>query len=288
MSKWGFLLIVLVAFLWAICFPLIEIGLSSSSPFLFGALRALIAGVGLILPSIFFSPSLRLSKRLWLFIFGAGVTYTFLGFGGMFLSGGRVGPGLATVLANTQPLIAAVLAHFYLSENLGGRQIFGLLIGFFGIIFIAIPEIIDPNSIGALTGIGFVLVGAIGTASGNVFLKKLAGKVDPLVATGIQFLVGAAFLFSASFITESPSPIHWDKTFLFSLFTLGLVGTALVTYLWYLLLQRVPLTQLNVFTFLTPGFGFLLGFLFFSERLTINQVGGIGLILVGIFLVNKR
>ena len=281
-------MIVLVAFLWAICFPLIEIGLSSVSPLLFGAIRALIAGIGLILPSIFFSSSQAIYKNLWVLLFGAGFTYTFLGFGGMFLAGGRVTPGLATVLANTQPLIAAILAHFFLSENLNFRRISGLLIGFLGIIIIAFFGLIEPFSIGSLAGIGFILVGAIGTAFGNVFLKKLAGKVDALMATGIQFLVGALFLFAASFISETPSSIQWNKDFLISLFTLGFLGTALVTYLWYRLLQRVPLTQLNVFTFLTPGFGFFIGFLFFSERLTLNEIGGIGLILVGIFLVIKR
>ena len=281
-------MIVLVAFLWALCFPLIEIGLSSTSPLLFAAIRALIAGIVLILPSIFFASSLDITKKFWVLLFGAGFTYTFLGFGGMFLAGGRVTPGLATVLANTQPLMAAILAYFFLSESLDFRRITGLLIGFLGIIIIAFFGLIEPFSIDGLEGIGFILVGAIGTAFGNVFLKKLAGKVEPLFATGFQFLVGALFLFAASFISEPPRPIHWDKNFLFSLFTLGLLGTALVTYLWYRLLQRVPLTQLNVFTFLTPGFGFFIGFLFFSERLTLNEIGGIGLILVGIFLVIKR
>jgi hypothetical protein len=38
-----------------------------------------------------------------------------MGFSGMFLAGGLVSPGLATVLANIQPLIATVLGYFVLN-----------------------------------------------------------------------------------------------------------------------------------------------------------------------------
>ena len=40
----------------------------------------------------------------------------------MFLTGGVVSPGLATVLANAQPLIAASLVYFVLRERLGPRR----------------------------------------------------------------------------------------------------------------------------------------------------------------------
>lgn len=281
-------LLVLISFLWAICFPLIEIGRSGAPPLLFGALRALIAGVGILVPVFFFTCRAPQGVTVWVYIILTGLTYTFLGFGGMFLSGGRVTPGLATVIANTQPLIAAILAHFFLSEGLDLRRITGLFIGFLGIIFIATPASKEAVSFGNAAGVFLILLGAVGTALGNVFLKKLAGRVEAALATGIQFLVGSAILFAASLASEAAATVHWDTAFLLSLFILGLPGTALVTFLWYRLLQRVPLTQLNVFTFLTPIFGLLIGFLFFSERLTLYEIGGTGLALGGIFFVIKR
>src|SRR5690554_7853030 len=54
------------------------------------------------------------------------------GFGGMFLGAGKLTSGIATVLANVQPLIAAVLAYWYLKEVLSRRMLAGLLIGFVG------------------------------------------------------------------------------------------------------------------------------------------------------------
>ena len=68
---------------------------------------------------------------------------------------------------------------------------------------------------------------------------------------------------------------------------LSLLGTAAVFVLWFHLLGRARLTQLNVFTFLTPMFGLLIGRLFFGERITPIAVGGISLSLVGIYLVSR-
>ena len=41
-------LLLLVMFLWALCFPLISIGLITSPPLYFAALRALVAGASLL------------------------------------------------------------------------------------------------------------------------------------------------------------------------------------------------------------------------------------------------
>lgn len=42
--------LILVMFLWALCFPLISIGLTTAPPIYFAALHSLIAGVGLLVP----------------------------------------------------------------------------------------------------------------------------------------------------------------------------------------------------------------------------------------------
>ena len=101
---------VLVMFLWAVCFPLIQTGLEASPPMWFAGLRALLAGVVLIVfAGLTGRPQIR-GTMVWSAVALAGLTATGLGFFGMFYGGGLVSPGLATVVANTQPLLAAPLA----------------------------------------------------------------------------------------------------------------------------------------------------------------------------------
>jgi drug/metabolite transporter (DMT)-like permease len=87
----------LVMFLWALCFPLIVVGLALAPPLTFAALRAFVAGVGLLLPAVLLRRAWPRGWRVWLGLLGVGLTTSSMGFGGMFLAGGLVSPGLATV-----------------------------------------------------------------------------------------------------------------------------------------------------------------------------------------------
>ena len=156
---------VVVVLLWAICFPFIVTGLPGAPPLLFAALRAFLAG-GLLFavhlvqrrrePYPFSPRDLGLLSLI-------GLSYTAMGFGGMFLAAGHLSPGLATVLASTQPLIAAAIAAAWLGETLKTKGIAGLVIGFLGVTLLSWSGF-DNNNAGYLWGITWVLVGAIGIA----------------------------------------------------------------------------------------------------------------------------
>jgi drug/metabolite transporter (DMT)-like permease len=205
----------------------------------------------------------------------------------MFLGGGIISPGLATVLTNTQPLIAAVLAYAALGERLGRGGVAGLLLGFAGILLIALSGSRGEGTITTPLGVAYVLLGAVGVAGGNVLLKRLAGRVDPLMATAWQLLLGGLPLLLASLVFEAPFRVTWSVAFVVVLLALGLLGTALAFVLWFSLLARTELTRLNSFTFLTPVLALLIGVLFFSERMPPLELGGIGLTLAGALWVSR-
>ena len=277
-----------VIFLWAVCFPLIAAGLSAAPPLYFAALRSFVAGAGLLLPAFALRRPLPQGRGVWLTLLGIGLSATALGLGGMFLAGGIVSPGLATVLANVQPLIAAGLAYFVLSEQMGPRRRVGLLLGFAGIILVAWPGFGDGNANSSPIGIVYIMSGAIGVAVGNVLLKRLAGRVDLLMATGWQFILGGVPLFLAAQLFETPVQVQWSLAFVVVLLSLSLLGTALAFVLWFSLLHRGELNRLNTFTFLTPGFALIIGAIFFNESLGLAEIGGIVLILVGVLWVSRR
>lgn len=148
---------VLVALLWALCFPLIKVGLQSGTPpILFAALRALLAAFGLSILARFRKESISRVKEHWLLLIIVGVT-AFFGFAGMFLGGSSLNPGLATVIGNTNPIVASALAAIFLSESLTRGKIGGLILGFTGVILISIPAF-SGGTIQSIAGIGFVLV----------------------------------------------------------------------------------------------------------------------------------
>ncbi|BAZ92920.1 hypothetical protein TspCOW1_22220 [Thiohalobacter sp. COW1] len=281
-------LLVLLAFLWALCFPLINIGLAASPPLMFAGLRALLAGVVLLGVGLLLGRPVPRGLRVWAMLAMVGLSATSLGFFGMFIGGGWVAPGLATVIENTQPLLTAVLAWLLLGEALGPRRRLGLGLGFAGILVISLPRLLDLEGTGSPIGIGYLLAGAAGVALANVVLKCLVGRADPLMVVGSQLLIGSTPLLAAGYLGEGGiSAINWSRDFLFAWLTLSLVGTALASLLWFVLLRRAALGRLTTFSFLTPIFGLIMGLTLFGERIGGYESMGIFVALLGVWFVTR-
>lgn len=278
---------VLAALLWALCFPLIVTGAPHAPPLLFAALRAFLAGALLVILAYFIGswhwPHRREISELALI----GLSFTAIGFGGMFLGADKLSTGVATVIANVQPLIAAVLAFWFLKEILSDRVVAGLLIGFAGVVILALPGF-EPGA-GRTEGALYVFIGAVGTAVGNILLKRRAGSGDLWLPMGLQLMIGAVFLAAGSVLIGEHWAVHWNWTFGAILFAISIPATALMVVLWYALLARAPLTQLNPVTFLTPAFGLLIGLLVMGERFSAIELTGAAITLVGLaFILTVR
>jgi drug/metabolite transporter (DMT)-like permease len=125
--------------LWASCFPLITIGLDLVPHLAFAALRAALAGLCLLALGGLCRRPVPVGRRTWILIVMVGLAATSMGFFGMLHAAEFISPGLATVIANTQPIIAAVLAHVFLRERLMAIGKIGLAVGLAGIATIAWP-----------------------------------------------------------------------------------------------------------------------------------------------------
>jgi len=183
--------IVTVMFLWAVCFPLITAGFAYVPHLSFAAMRAFLAGAALIVAGLALGRRWPRDGRVWLALVGVGLGSTSLGYFGMFMGSEFVSPGIATVIANAQPLMAAVLAGAFLRERLGWSGCLGLTLGFGGIVLIAAPRLLAEQGGSYGLGIAFILMAALGVTVGNVLIRAIAGKVDALMAMGAQMLIGS-------------------------------------------------------------------------------------------------
>ncbi len=273
--------------LWASCYPLITISLDSAPHLTFAVMRAVIAGSLLLGVALMLRRTFPVDLESWGWIGLAGLGMTGLGYYGMFHAAEFVSPGLATVIANSQPLIAAVLAFLFLGERLSKWGWVGLLLGFVGILAIAAPQMLQ-GPISMTTGLFYVVLAASGVAVGNIAIKKLAGRVDAAMAMGLQLLIGALPLGLIASLTETPSDIEWSLIFILSLLGLSIPGTAIAFWLWQVTLSNLELSKANVFSFLVPVFGLTIGSAFFGERLTLLIVIGTVIATSGVLITTAR
>lgn len=280
--------IILVMLLWAACFPLITAGIEFAPHLTFAALRAILAGLTLTALALALRRPLPKEGRVWAMVAVVGLGATSLGFLGMFHAAEFVSPGIATVIANTQPLMAAGLAGIVLNERLTAHGKAGLALGFVGILVIVSPQLLSEGQNNYILGVAYIVLAALGITVSNVLIKRIAGNVDALMAMGLQMLIGSIPLILGAWAMEEPTAIRWSFTFVAALLGLSLFGTALVYWLWFSVLEKAPLNRANAFSFLIPIFGLTIGALFYGESLGWSQLIGIALTVLGVGLVTRR
>lgn len=280
------LLVLLLVAVYALCYAAIKAGLALAPPLRFAGLRAATGGGALLLLLAAARKPLLPSSRLWPGVLLLAAVATALAYGAMFLSPGRTGAGIASVLGNTTPLFALVLAAAVLGERVTRAKLGALVLGFAGVSMIAYPALTGSGGAGAF-GAVLPLLAAAGAASESVLVKRLDVGDETLRVAGWQLLLGGLPLLALSAWAERDAAVVWSASFVALLLFLALVGTAFATALWYWLLQRDDVGRLTLYLFLVPVLGLGLAAALFGERLGAIEWAGVVVTLAGLGWVTR-
>lgn len=276
--------------IWGSSYVIIKAGLQYTSPVFFAALRALPAGLLILLLSAFRSNSMPHSHRSlrdWVMVSLLGLLCTTAFFWAMFAGTPLVGAGLAAVLVNTQPFFVAAIAYFFLSEHFGWKKVIHLLIGFSGVFLITWPKI-ESGFSADLFGITALLAGAFAFSVGMVLSKSLYRRLDLYWLTGWQLVIGGSVLLVLALLFEDVSSTLWTAPLLAAIGYLSIVSTAVASLIWFRLIRFYPVSVLASYGFLIPLFGIILARVFYNEKFTVWSISGMTLILVGIYGVERE
>ena len=278
------LIVAVLSAIYATCYAAVKAGLPFAPPLWFGGLRALIAGLVLFGLMIILRQQLFPADREWPLLLILALTGTTLAFGAMFLSPGRTGVGIASLLGNMQPLLVIGLAALFLGEPLTRDKAVALALGLTGVALITVPALTGPNAFG-ITGAVLALVASVSLAVGMVLVKRMGTPPNLLILTAWQSTLGSLPLLAVSALLERESGVDWTLKFVGLLLFLALVGTSLPTVVWYWLLQRGDVGRLVLFLFFVPVFGLGVGTLLFGETLGLTSAIGVVLTVSGIAFV---
>jgi drug/metabolite transporter (DMT)-like permease len=279
------MLVGLLTVVYALCYSAIKLGLPYAPPLRFAGLRAVLGGLTLLAAVLLLGQPILPPRRLWRGTMALAVLGTFGGYGAMFMSPGRTGAGISSVVGNTGPIFTVILAAFFLGEPLTRAKTVALFLGAAGVTAIAWPAMLEPS--GRSVDAAFPLTAAISAAAASVLLKKMdVGRHLIRVATW-QLLLGAIPLLLLAAALETGG-VQWTPAFVALLAYLGLIGTALALSVWYWLIQRESVGRLSLFLFLVPVLGLGLATLAFGESMGPREVLGVGLVLAGVVLAARH
>jgi len=271
---------ILITSIYAACFTAIKAGLVYAPPLLFAGLRAMIGGTALLGWALARHEPLLPARVNWKGLLALAFTATTITFGAMFLSPGRTGAGIASVLGNLQALATMALAAVFLGERLTRGKSLALALGLAGVTLIAYPALAGPAAYG-IFGPALALAVSISSALSNVIVKRMQILNRLLAVTAWQLILGGLPLLAASAWLERGN-ITWTLPFVSLLLFLALAGTSFVTAAWYWLIQREEVGCLSIFFYLVPVFGLGIAVLAFGESVSLITGAGVVFTLAGI------
>jgi drug/metabolite transporter (DMT)-like permease len=185
------------------------------------------------------------------------------------------------------PFFVALGAHWlFPDDRLHAAKIAGLVAAFVGLT-LAFADGLRLPTHRELLGDGLQLLGAVLWAVTTLVIKAWGAGVTPHRTLFYQLAGSAAVLTALAAARGEPGITRLDAPVVAAVLYQVLVY-AFVSYLaWFWMLSRYPASQLHAYTFWTPLFGLLAGWLLLGEPVTSALVLAMACVALGIALVNR-
>ena len=205
-------------------------------------------------------------------------------------------PTIAETLLSTSPLISPIFAAVLLRERVTKYNILGILVSTAGVFALSLIGSKD-YSIGNYWGILLAFAAVSAAVIDSIMMRKVPAKYTSLTFIFYAQCVSLLFFLPIWFWREGPEAIYnlqftIDKSQLYV--ALGCVAylTVFASVIAFILfcaaLRKVGVTQANAFNNIRPAFTALWMFLFFGEHLPIGKWIGMALIIIGLFVCQKK
>ncbi|MGE4372583.1 MAG: DMT family transporter [Xanthobacter sp.] len=271
------LLTALAPVIWGSSYIVISQFLPEGYPLTITTLRALPAGLLLLLLGR------RLPWGIWWFraVILGGLNFS-LFWALLFISAYRLPGGVAATLGNFQPPIVILLAYLLLGTPIRLRSVLAIFAGVSGVALLVLTPVTNLDPIGIVAALG----SAASMATGIVLTRRWQPPVSLPSFTAWQLMAGGLLLMPFALVLEPHRPdFTWVN--IAGISWLSLAGAALSCLLWFRGLSRLEASVVSSLGFLSPLTAVFLGWIFLGQNLTPWQLLGAGLVLGSIWL-NQR
>ena len=269
-------LLVLLAFVWGLSWPIMTIALAEFSVW---TLR--VSGFSISALSLF--ALIRLQGRsaaiprgvTWLHIVAASL-FNVVGFG-LFSSFALLTATTSrVVIVNySMPIWASLMAWLVLGERLSTRAAIGLVLCVSGLSVLVYPVATEQSAAGLL----LALCCALSWAAGTVYMKWARMSGDLLAITAWQIAPGAVVFGVGLLLFQGmPAPAAVSLKAVLAVVYNGLIGTGFAYILWFAIIERLPTATASLGSLATPVVGVSGSMLMLGERPTTADMIGFALI----------
>ena len=283
--KWGTL--VILSLIWGSSYILIKKGLTGLTPIQLGSLRVIVTTI--IIAPIGYQKIKHIPRQKMKWVALSAFVGSFFPAYLFAFAETEISSSITAVMVSLTPLFTLLISVFVFGEELLKKQVFGVLIGFTGIVVLINNELLS-SSFNVLYVMFIVLAAFCYAINANVLKYKLSN----IPALGIVFM-SFLFMFIPAFIILCFSSFPFsdfasDPLIIESIIyivILALFGTAIAKVLYIKLLAiSTPVFSVST-TYLMPVVAIFWGLLD-GEEFKLTQFTGTAIILLGVYLVTKK
>lgn len=280
--------LVLLGIIWGSAFPIIRAGLvAGADPLAYGAARFALATVAMAAIAVVQRDRFpgRRAIALWVVLGGFFVVGGYAAF--LYTGEEYIAGGFASIFVATAPLWSALLTRLWLKgDRIGPVGLVGLSIGFGGVLVLLLPNLSFGERAAVIGGL-LSLSAALAFAIGSVLLRReLSGSTGPWGIT-MQFVGGATVLGALSLTPLGSPTLPANLPVIATLVWLAIVPSVIGYTIFFGLHHRVGPTRAALVAYVNPAVGVLVGIGLFGEAVTLVEIAGFGLVLVGLLVLQR-
>lgn len=276
------ILFVSLALIWGSSFLFIAIGLDAFHPGVVTLLRVLFGAVFLgLLPKARGTKIDRedISKIVVLAAIWVAIPFTLFPIAQQWIDS-----AIAGMLNGATPIFTAVIATVLHRALPGPLQLTGLLVGFAGILAIALPSAGGGTT--AAIGVILIVLATLGYAVSLNMVPPLQRKYGSIPLMARVEWVALPMVVPFGLYGVGDSTFAWPS--LVAVLAVGILGTGLAFVLMGNLAGSVGATRSSFLTYLIPVVALALGVVFRDEVVSSIAIMGSGLVIFGAILASRR
>lgn len=233
----------------------------------------------------------RLDKKDYIKIIGCGILNVCISMMFLQLSITYGKATVAAVLISANPLFVSVFARMILKENMDRKKIIALILGIAGICMLVYGSGVlesTSESRNISLGITFGILSSMTFALYTVLSKKYIIKYGNLRFNSLSFFWSSLIL-ALAYSGMGKYPVY-DITIKNTslLLYLGIFVSGLAYFLYGQALKKISAFEGASFFMLKPVFASIMNFFIIGETLNAFQIGGIGVILLGMLQFSRK
>ncbi|MFJ7682272.1 DMT family transporter [Peribacillus butanolivorans] len=282
-----YVLLLLISCIWGSQFFFIALVIDDVGVITLSAIKACIGGICLLFIGFFLSKEeRRVNKSYYKWYIIIAVFEVVLPFA-FIAQGQKTVPSSVAAMIGMVPVFTILFLIAFFKRKSTMPEITSILFGFAGIVFLSWPTHGFQDLFNSIQGNILLILAAMSFGLSLIILEKL-NEGSSVIHMRNVLLIASAMLIPMSLVFEQSFELDLERSQTIYLVILGIFHAGVVYALFNRLIRQEGALFTSFSNYIVPVIGMILGFFFLHEELSIQQLIGMGVIMMSLVLSDEK